>query len=499
MSGRERGVSRAGLAGLAGLTAALAVGDALALLVRPAASPVLLAGSLLIDLAPEPAKEFAIRTFGENDKAALILAVIAVLVPVAFLLGVVAVHRRLPACLAAGGLGVVTAVIGATRAAAQPLDALPSLAAGLIGALFLAMLGSRRAGAVPAAGPDRRRVLVAGLGVGAGAVLADVALRLGLPEPEAAPAIPRPGSPARPLPPGADLKLPGLSPFTTPNDRFYRVDTALVIPRVDAQAWRLRIHGTRTIELGFDELLRLGLIERDITLTCVSNEVGGPYAGNARWVGVPLAALLARAGVPAGTDQLLSRSHDGWTGGTPLAAVLDGRDAMLAVAMNGTPLPPAHGFPARLVVPGLYGFVSATKWVTDLRLTRYTDERAYWTRRGWATDAPVKTMSRIELPAPFARLRAGAVQVAGVAWAQRRGIAAVEVRADGGAWHPVRLAAVPGADTWRQWSWTWQAAPGTHRLEVRATDAAGRTQTEKRANPFPSGADGWHSVVVTVT
>ncbi len=487
----------AGLAGLSALAAALAVADALAVLVRPAASPVLVVGSLLVDLAPEPVKEFAIRTFGESDKAVLVAAIVALLVPVAFLLGVLAAGRPVRACAAAGGLGLVVAVLAVTRPAAQAADALPSLTGALTGAVLLALPGSRRDAAGPAA--PRRRFLVTGLGVGVAAVLGDSALRWAVPGPGPAAPVPLPDHPARPLPPGTDLKLPGLTPFITPADRFYRVDTALAIPRVDPRSWRLRVHGVRTVELDMGELLRLGLIERDITLTCVSNEVGGPYAGNARWIGVPLATLLARAGIPPGTDQMLSRSHDGWTGGTPVAAILDGRDAMVAVAMNGVALPPAHGFPARLVVPGLYGFVAATKWVTDLRLTRYTDEQAYWTRRGWVTDAPVKTMSRIDLPAPFARLPAGPVPVAGVAWAQRRGIAAVEVRADGGPWHRVRLAAVPGADTWRQWTWTWQATPGTHRLEARATDAAGRTQTARRAAPFPSGADGWHSVVVTVT
>ncbi|MFI6502913.1 molybdopterin-dependent oxidoreductase [Nonomuraea typhae] len=492
---------RAGLAGLCAMAVALAAGDALAVLVRPAASPVLVVGSLLVDLAPGPVKEFAIRTFGESDKAVLVAVIVALLVPVAFLLGVLAARRPVRASAAAGGLGLVVAALAVTRPAAQAADALPSLAAALAGAILLALPGARpdAAESTDGTGPPRRRFLAAGLGAGVGAVLGDAALRSAVPGPETAAAAPLPDHPARPLPPGTDLKLPGLTPFITPADRFYRVDTALVIPRVDTRSWRLRVHGVRTVELGMGELLRLGLIESDITLTCVSNEVGGRYAGNARWIGVPLATLLARAGIPAGTDQLLSRSHDGWTGGTPVAAVLDGRDAMVAVAMNGVALPPAHGFPARLVVPGLYGFVAATKWVTDLRLTRYADEQAYWTGRGWATDAPVKTMSRIDLPTPFARLRAGPVVVAGVAWAQRRGIAAVEVRADGGPWQLVRLAAVPGADTWRQWTWTWQATPGTHRLEARATDAAGRTQTGRRAAPFPSGAEGWHSVVVTVT
>ncbi|MER5645407.1 molybdopterin-dependent oxidoreductase [Streptosporangium sp. NPDC002524] len=311
-------------------------------------------------------------------------------------------------------------------------------------------------------------------------------------------ALPAPASPARPLPAGTDLRVPGLSPFVTPAADFYRVDTALVVPRPDLASWTLRVHGTRTIELTMADVLRRGLIERDITLTCVSNEVGGPYAGNARWLGVPLPVLLREAGVPAGADQLLSTSADGWTCGTPIEIVMDGRDAMLAVGMNGRALPAERGFPARLLVPGLYGYVSATKWVVDLRLTRYADERAYWTERGWAVDAPVKTMSRIDVPAPLERLPAGTVRVAGVAWAQHRGVAAVEVRVDGGPWQEATLAATPGPDTWRQWTWTWRATSGTHTLESRATDATGSVQRSSRVTPFPDGATGWHSVVVTV-
>ncbi|MGW4421970.1 molybdopterin-dependent oxidoreductase [Streptosporangium sp. NPDC004631] len=312
--------------------------------------------------------------------------------------------------------------------------------------------------------------------------------------------LPRPARPAPPLPVGSDLRLPGLGPFTTANSDFYRVDTALVIPRVPRQDWLLRVHGLvdRPVELTFDDLLARPLTERDITLTCVSNEVGGPYVGHARWLGVDLADLLRQAGVQADADQILSRSADGWTCGTPVQAVLDGRDALLAVGMNGEVLPPAHGFPARMIVPGLYGYVSATKWVTEIKLTRFADERAYWSIRGWAGHAPVKTASRIEVPKPFTRLVAGPATIAGTAWAQHRGVAAVEVRVDGGPWRQARLAPSPSPDTWRQWHLDWQATPGDHRLEVRATDAAGHTQPQQRVPPFPDGATGWHSVLVTV-
>ncbi|WP_437114027.1 molybdopterin-dependent oxidoreductase [Streptomyces collinus] len=318
--------------------------------------------------------------------------------------------------------------------------------------------------------------------------------------------LPAPGSPARPVPARAGLRVPGISPFHTPNTGFYRVDTALVVPKVDATAWRLRIHGKgvrRPVVHSFGDLLRRELIERDITLTCVSNEVGGPYVGNARWIGVRLADLLAEAGVrppsrggPA--DQLVARSVDGMTLGTPVEDVLDGRDAMLAVGMNGEPLPFAHGFPVRMLVPGLYGYVSACKWIEDIELTTFDSYDPYWVERGWARRAPVKTQSRIDTPKPFARPKAGPVMVAGVAWAQHRGIDKVEVRVDDGPWQEARLAAEDSRDTWRQWSFPWQAAKGPHTLTVRATDRTGRVQTERRTRTIPDGASGRHSVVVTV-
>ncbi|MFR9799161.1 molybdopterin-dependent oxidoreductase [Streptomyces sp. MS06] len=319
-------------------------------------------------------------------------------------------------------------------------------------------------------------------------------------------ALPKPASPAPPVPRGAGLRIPQVSPFLTPNASFYRVDTALVVPKVDATAWRLRIHGkgvTRPVTLSFADLLRRDLVERDITLTCVSNEVGGPYVGNARWIGVRLAELLAGCGVvppsrggPA--DQLVARSVDGMTIGSPVEDVMDGRDALLAVGMNGEPLPFAHGFPVRMVVPGLYGFVSACKWIEDIELTTFDAYDPYWVKRGWARRAPIKTESRIDTPKPFARPRAGTVMVAGVAWAQHRGIDRVEVRIDDGDWQQARLAAEDSRDTWRQWSYPWQATPGSHTLTVRATDRTGRLQTEQRTRTIPDGASGWHSVVVTV-
>ena len=311
---------------------------------------------------------------------------------------------------------------------------------------------------------------------------------------------PRPAVAAPPLPAGSDLHIPGLSSFITPNNTFYRVDTALLLPQVDPSTWQLRIHGMvqREVTITFAELLRRPLIEAYVTLTCVSDPVGGPYVGNAKWLGARLADLIRQARPRAGASQLLCTSVDGFTSGTPLQVVLDGRDALLAVAMNGAALPVEHGFPARMVVPGLYGYVSATKWVTDIEVTTFADATAYWATRGWSQQAPIKTESRIDVPATGSTLRPGPTQVAGVAWAQHKGIAAVEVRVDRGAWHEARLAAVPDIDTWRQWVFQWQATPGDHMIEARATDKTGYTQTAVQAQPAPNGASGYPSAAVTV-
>ncbi|WP_131740999.1 molybdopterin-dependent oxidoreductase, partial [Actinomadura roseirufa] len=444
-----------------------------------------------------------------------------------------------------GAVGVIAAL---TRPAAGPGDAVPPVAGALAGMAALLVLldaagrvrsvmpspaspadggGARPEAPAPgtaddtaagtdegaAAGtdegagpPDRRRMLLTGAGVLGAAAAAGTAGRLLIRRGDVASVraglrLPAPSGRAPTVPAGSQVRVPGMPAFRTASRDFYRVDTALVLPQVDPRDWTLRIHGlvARPVELSFGDLLALPLVERDITLACVSNEVGGTLAGNARWLGVPLAALLRRAGVRADADQILSRSSDGMTLGTPLDAVLDGRDALLAVGMNGEPLPVAHGFPARLVVPGLYGYVSATKWVVDLKVARFATDRAYWTRRGYAERAPVKTFSRIDVPRPFARLAAGRVAVAGTAWAQHRGVDAVEWQVDGGPWREASAAPVPGPDTWRQWAAEWNAVPGTHTLRVRATDGTGATQPEGRARPFPDGATGWHSVVVTVT
>ncbi|MCK2144436.1 molybdopterin-dependent oxidoreductase [Streptomyces sp. WAC00276] len=520
---RRTRTTRAALAALSGVIAAfaaLAAGELLSAAVRPESSPVTAVGGAVIDRTPVEVKDWAIRAFGEDDKVVLLGGILVLLTLFAAAVGLVARRNR-----RAGVAGVlVFGVIGAAAALSRPgsgwPDALPSAAGAPAGAGVLWLLVGRLTGAGPGtevsrdrAALDRRGfVLAAGASVAVSAGAGFAGRRLsasGAADAEASRAavrLPRPSSPARPIPAQARPRVEGLSPFTTPDRDFYRVDTALVVPRVDAGSWRLTVHGKgvrRPLELDFAQLLRRDMIERDITLTCVSNEVGGPYVSSARWLGVPLAPLLEEAGVrppsrggPA--DQLVSRSVDGMALGTPVDTVMDGRDAILAVGMNGEPLPFRHGFPVRMVVPGLYGYVSACKWLQELELTTFDAFDPYWVRRDWAREAPIKTQSRIDTPRPFARLRAGTVRVAGVAWAQHRGIRRVEIRVDDGPWQDARLAAEAGLDTWRQWVWDWPATEGSHTLHVRATDAAGAVQTSRRQGTVPDGATGLHSVVVSV-
>jgi DMSO/TMAO reductase YedYZ molybdopterin-dependent catalytic subunit len=505
---------------------------------------VIAVGAGFIDLTPRPLKEFAISAFGENDKNVLLGGVYATLVLVAIGIGLATLRRLRYGLLGIAGFGSIGVVAALTRPDATAADALPALlgaAAGAVALYYLARALPRPAAAtgsgvaaeagaeagtevgagagagpgagadasVPAEGPaalDRRRFLWAGgvslaVAAFAGGVGRMLLQRLDVSAARAAIRLPEPAQPAPLLPAGVDLKLRNLTSFTTPNSDFYRVDTVLVLPQVSPDDWRLRIHGRvrNPMTLTFDDLLRRDLIEREITLTCVSNEVGGDLAGTARWLGAPLKALLDEVQPEPGADQIVTTSADGWTCGTPTEICRDGRDAMLAVAMNGEPLPIAHGFPVRMVVPGLYGYVSATKWVVDLELSSFGDFNAYWVRRGWSARAPIKTSSRIDTPRPFARPRTGVTTVAGVAWAQHRGIDKVEVRVDKGPWQTATLAAEASIDTWRQWTWQWRVdEPGAHTIECRATDRSGATQTEERQAPFPDGATGWHSVVVTV-
>ena len=530
------------LVGIVAGAVALGVAQVVSGLVDARAFPVVAVGDAAVDLAPAPLKEFAIATFGENDKLVLVGGVFVVLALVAGAIGVLATRRLGYGLAGLGGFAAVGLAAVLTRPGARAVEVLPTVLGVAAGACVLVWLTRRaapaRAGATagdapaegpPAEGPaaeagpevtrpavmragrelyvfDRRRLLT---GAAGGVVVAGAATLLGrgltgrqaVDAARGGIALPRPATPAPPLPAGVDFKINGLSSFVTRNRDFYRVDTALVVPQVDPSTWTLRVHGLvdRPVELTFDDLLRRPLTEADITLTCVSNEVGGPYAGNARWLGVRMADVLREAGLRSGADMLLSTSEDGFTCGTPLDVVMDGRDALFAVAMNGEALPVDHGFPVRQVVPGLYGYVSATKWVVDVKVTRFATDQAYWTSRGWAAEGPIKTQSRIDLPRAGATVTSGRTTIAGVAWAQHTGLSAVEVRVDRGEWRQARLAQVPGPDTWRQWALDWDATPGDHTIEVRATDAAGRTQAEERRPITPDGATGWHTITVKVS
>ncbi|MFL6025287.1 MAG: molybdopterin-dependent oxidoreductase [Friedmanniella sp.] len=498
------------LAGVLSAAVALGVGHLAAALLNPVASPVLAVGSALVDAAPTPAKELAVRTLGNADKPVLLGSVGLVLLVVAALLGVVAWRRP---WVAYGGIALLGVAGAAAAAARGPLaDTLPSLVAGIAGVTALRFLLSRGAAVAEhpaptrgAAGRSRRGFL---LGLGATAVLAAVTAGggavVGYARQAGAAArralrLPTPTSAAPPLPDG--VQLPGMTPFTTPSADFYRVDISLVTPRVDAADWSLRIDGMvdRPLTLSYQELLAMPLIERDVTLTCVSNEVGGRYVSSGRWLGVPLREVIARVGVQPGVDQVFTYSSDsGYTCSTPFQAVSDGRDAMVVVGLNGEVLPDERGYPARLLVPGLFGFVSATKWLERIEFTTYARRTAYWTARQWATDAPVLTQSRIDVPASLGSIRRDNPVLAGVAWAQHRGIAGVEIRVDGGAWQQTRLAADGGADLWRQWSFRYDGPPGRHLAQVRARDLAGNLQPEQRTKVFPDGARGWHQIQFTV-
>jgi DMSO/TMAO reductase YedYZ molybdopterin-dependent catalytic subunit len=569
--------------GLLAAVVAMGIGQLLAGLTVPAASPVVAVGDVAINHTPLAVKDWATTSFGTADKTVLLAGVLVVVLLYAAVVGVLAL-RRLSAGFA--GLAVFAALglaAALTRHGASGSYALPTLFGAAAGALALDRLvrrarmaaaagqraraarapaplppiefrpdepaakdsvndatgwvavgdppadqtaddrppparpGPMRAGppAAPArlyeagadAAPQRRQFLLAAGASVAAAAIGEVAGRTlstskNVSAAEKAIRLPRAADPAAALPRGVNLNVPGISSFVTPNSKFYRVDTAIIVPEVDPANWTLRIHGMveREVSLTFDQLLRKPLIEDYITLTCVSNPVGGPYAGNAKWLGASLAALIRSARPRAGADQLLCTSSDGFTSGTPLSVVLEGgQDALLAVGMNGTVLPTEHGFPARLVVPGLYGYVSACKWVVDIEVTTFAAAQGYWVPRGWSQQGPIKTESRIDVPLDGTSLKAGQrTPVAGVAWAQHKGIEAVEVRVDQGQWQEATLAAVPGIDTWRQWVWEWDASSGTHTIEARATDKTGYTQTSLVEGEAPDGASGYPSTQVSV-
>ena len=523
-SGTAPGWLLPAVAGVSAVAFGVGVGELAAAIVAPASSPFVVVGSLLIDLAPSWAKDAAIALFGTADKAALLVGIGLVLVAVAGAAGVLEARRPPWGRVLVGLIGVVGAVAAATRANATMLAVVPSAVAA-IGAVLALQFLVRRLSGVPAsptpeaaptspdataAGPaerDRtdadvaiaRRGFLAWAGgaavLGALAAAGGYALQAGS---RAVTAIrdsivlPRAVNSAT-VPASAELGIDGITPVITPTGQFYRIDTALAVPAVDPSTWSLRIHGLveNEVTLTWDELLALPLDESITTLACVSNEVGGNLIGNAVWLGYPIRELLARAGPTAEADMVLSRSVDGFTASTPLEVLQDDRNAILAVGMNGEPLPAEHGFPVRRVVPGLYGYVSATKWVVDLEVTRFDAASAYWTDRGWSPLGPIKLQSRIDVPRQGQPAAAGEVVIAGVAWQQHVGIAGVEVQLDDGEWREATLATAISDDTWVQWHYEWADAPsGTHTVRVRATSADGEVQTSRRQGVVPDGATG---------
>ena len=513
-NGRVNPSVRAGLSGVAAAAVALGAAEVVAVVTGPLSAPLLAVGGVVVDNVPGSVKNFGVAVFGVHDKTALITGTAILLGAYAFGLGLAA---RRSWRLALGGIALF-AVIGVaaavTRHDAGVLAALPTLVGAAIAVpvlrylLALATTGPPPADALATTGrspadESRRRFLqrlgiVAAIAAVSGVGGRLLASRRAVTAARRAVVLPLPVVAAPALPAG--VQVPGATTYVTPNDDFYRIDTSLYSPEVDPGTWELKIFGMvrNPITISWADLLKRPMVQRYVTLACVSNEVGGDLIGNALWLGTPIKALLDEAQPLPDADQVIQRSVDGWTCGSPTAALRDGRDALLAVGMNGKPLPVDHGFPVRMVVPGLYGYVSACKWITEIELSRFSDFDAYWVPRGWSQQAPIKTQSRIDTPRDGARRTPGTVVVAGVAWAQHRGIAKVEVQVDGGAWAEATLAATVSSDTWREWSYSWQATPGKHVIRVRATDNTGATQTSTPARPDPNGAQGWHSVQISV-
>lgn len=509
----------------------LAVAELAAQFVAAASSPLFAVGSLVIDIVPPWVKETAIALFGTGDKIALLVGLALLVLVLAVGIGVLEFRATPWGVVALAAVGVVAMATAVTRAGASVNWAIPT-AVGVVAGAFVLRLGSdrlhswadaTRAAATATESPSReagadravlsrtvttRRGFLTIVGASAAAAvvatIAAQAMRAATTAANAvreAIALPKPTVAAPAIAADAELGIPGLAPVISANDTFYRIDTALQVPTIDPETWTLRVTGMveHELELSYRQLLELPLTETAATLTCVSNEIGGGLIGNAVWMGYPIRYLLGKAGPLAGADMVLSTSVDGFTASTPIEALQDeNRNAILAVSMNGEPLPLQHGFPVRMVVPGLYGYVSATKWVTELKVTRFEDDVAYWTARGWSDHGPVKTSSRIDVPRSGANVSSGTVVVAGMAWAQHTGIDRVEVSVDGKPWAEASLAAAISTDTWVQWYFEWDATSGSHTIAVRATDATGFTQSGDEVGVIPDGAEGWHTVSVGV-
>lgn len=504
--------ARAAIAGVVATLAALGVSELVAGILPGATSLVASVGQVVIDLQPTGAKDLVVGLFGTNDKLALELFVVAVALVIGALLGVLAGRGYGLASLGFAAFGVLGFVAALGDPLANPAIVAASSAVAVGGALWILgwLLGPRTSNSAIVAMPDwsRRSFLLRTGALSAGALIAGIGGRQLLERQRIAP-----GSTGTAIPPaseivpafatGTDLAdaVPDLTPIVVPNDHFYRIDTALLTPTVDTAAWTLRIHGLveRETILTWDELVHLPMFEQYVTISCVSNEVGGKLVGNAKWTGVRLREVLALAGVQAPATQLVGRSMDKWTAGMPMAWVMDpSREPMIAVKMNDEALPPIHGYPARLIVPGLYGYVSATKWLSELEVTTWEAFDGYWVPLGWSKKGPILTQSRIDTPRGGSTV-SGRVAIAGVAWAPDRGITKVEVRIDDDVWQEARLSTPISDATWVQWVLEWDPAqPREHVITVRATDGAGETQTDQRTPPAPDGARGWDSIKIRV-
>jgi len=480
-------------------------------------APSLLAaiGGFVIDNQPPGAKDVVVGLFGTNDKLALETLIVVVAAIIGGGLGILALRSF---ALAATGFGAFA--LAGFLASLQMADAtattamIVAIVAAVAGVQVMSLLlraggaGRTSTGApipVVMANWSRRGFLVQAGGIAVASTVAGlVGRRLleGGGTQAGAPTIPGAAVTAT-LPAGAELAVEGVTPLVVPDDRFYRIDTALIVPTVDVASWQLRVHGMvdHEVTLTYADLSQMPLFEQYVTIACVSNEVGGNLVGNAKWTGVHLREVLAMAGVQPGATQLVGRSVDGFTAGMPTAWVMDpAREPMIALKMNDAPLPRNHGYPARLIVPGLYGYVSATKWLADLELTTLEAFDGFWVPRGWSKEAPILTQSRIDVPHSGQSVPAGRVAIAGVAWAPDRGVSRVEVAIDG-TWHDAQLSTPISKTTWVQWLYAWDAAAsgaGGHTISVRATDGTGQVQTADQTPPAPDGARGHHTIQVSV-
>lgn len=498
-------------AGVAGVALTLGLSELIAAVVEGVPSVINSVGSLLVPVTPPGLKDFAVTTFGTSDKAVLAGGTVII----SLILGAVIGNRTKSQT---GQVFAIFAILGIYAQLSLPLTIFPIAlvtTGGVAAAGWAALHWIRdRADDQEAERAARRnddvvierRQFVFGLGGIAVAAVAATALAKQLTPSitEASAdigALPTPSVGTADLPAGSAFDIPGISPIVTANEDFYLIDTALSVPRINVDTWELRIHGMvdQEVTLTFDDLMSMDLVEKHVTMLCVSNEVGGDLIGTAKWLGVPLKDVLDMAGVKNGATQIVGRSIDGWTGGFPTEAAFDGRDAMIAIAMNDAPLPPAHGFPARLIIPGLYGYVSATKWITEIELTTWEGFDGFWVPRGWSKEGPVKTQSRIDVPRNGTTFETGTgTVVAGVAWAPTRAVSKVEVRVDGGEWQDTELSQPINDDVWVQWRAELDLSSGEHGIEVRATDGEGDTQTETPAPPRPDGAQGYHRIGVRV-